>query len=85
MVVEFVKSNHDGRKTAVPLEAYAAVYIEVPKVALLENQDALAPLLGIDLVVAGGNPHRVHFPETGSQSGPALYPRLFTFAFVRNT
>jgi hypothetical protein len=45
----------------------------------------LASLLGIDLKAVGGDPHKVHFPAPAScQSGPTLYPGLFTFAFVRN-
>jgi chondroitin 4-sulfotransferase 11 len=76
--------TYDERRTAVLLEAYAAVYVEVPKVACSSIKIALASLLGIDLAVARGNPHRVHFPEPRSQPGPALYPRLFAFAFVRN-
>ena len=77
-------ARHDERRTAVLLEAYAAVYIEVPKVACSSIKIALASLLGIDLAVTDGNPHRAQFPEPRSQPGPALYPGLFTFAFVRN-
>jgi len=67
-------------RTAVLLEAYGAVYIEVPKVACSSIKIALASLLGIDLDAAGGNPHEVDFPEPGA----AAESQLFTFAFVRN-
>jgi hypothetical protein len=70
---------------AVLLRAHGAVYIEVPKVATSSIKITLASLLGIDLEPVGGNPHKVRFPAPASrQSGPTLYPGLFSFAFVRN-
>jgi hypothetical protein len=71
--------------TAVLLEVQRAVYIEVPKVACSSIKIVLADLLGIDLGDAGGNPHVVRFPAPPSGPTPsALYPGLFSFAFVRN-
>lgn len=66
---------------AVLLQAYGAIYIEVPKVACSSIKIAFASLLGIDLAVAGGNPHDVEFPAPGASGGRQ---GLFTFAFVRN-
>jgi chondroitin 4-sulfotransferase 11 len=74
-----------AQRGAVLLSAQGAVYIEVPKVACSSIKITLASLLGIDLEAVGGDPHKVHFPAPAScQSGPTLYPGLFTFAFVRN-
>ena len=70
---------------AVLLNAHHAVYIEVPKVACSSIKIALAGILGIDLAAAGGDPHKARFPAPVSRHiGPALYPGLFTFGFVRN-
>lgn len=71
-------------RTAVWLEAYSAVYIEVPKVACSSIKIALASVLGIHLAATGGDPHKVLFPEPLVQPGPMLCPGLFSFAFVRN-
>jgi hypothetical protein len=81
--IEPSREDHSPR-TAVLLEAYNAVYIEVPKVACSSIRIALASLLGIDLNAAGVNSHEVDFPEPRPQAGPGLYPGLFAFAFVRN-
>jgi chondroitin 4-sulfotransferase 11 len=71
--------------TAVLLEQYRAVYVEVPKVACSSIKIALAGLLGIDLAASGGDPHKAPLPTPASRpSGSALYPGLFSFAFVRN-
>ena len=66
------------------LEAYSAVYVEVPKVACSSIKIALASILGIDLAAIGGNPHKVSFPEPPVPPGSMLFPGLFSFAFVRN-
>jgi hypothetical protein len=81
--IEPIREDHLPR-TAVLLEAYNAVYIEVPKVACSSIKIALASLLGIDLDALGGNPHEVDFPAPRTLAGPGLYAGLFTFAFVRN-
>lgn len=81
--IEHIREDHLPR-TAVLLEAYNAVYIEVPKVACSSIKIALASLLGIDLDALGGNPHEVDFPAPRTLAGPGLYAGLFTFAFVRN-
>jgi chondroitin 4-sulfotransferase 11 len=70
---------------AILLREHGAVYIEVPKVACSSIKITLASLLGIDLEAVRGDPHKVRFPAPASrQSGPTLYPGLFSFAFVRN-
>ncbi len=72
--------------TTVLLARQRAVYVEVPKVACSSIKLALAGVLGIDLGPAGGNPHAVDFPSAPPPArGPALYPGLFSFAFVRNS
>lgn len=76
--------NPTFERTTVWLEAYDAVYVEVPKVACSSIKIALASVLGIDLAAMGGNPHKVRFPEPPVQPGSTLFPGLFTFAFVRN-
>ncbi len=71
--------------TTVLLARQRAVYIEVPKVACSSIKLVLAGVLGIDLEPAGGNPHTIDFPPAPPASeGAALYPGLFSFAFVRN-
>jgi hypothetical protein len=68
------------------LEPYAAVYIEIPKVACTSFKVAFAQLLGITLEEGDSDPHQVSFPAPPappSRSG-SFYPGLFTFAFVRN-
>jgi hypothetical protein len=73
-------------EVCVLLESYAAVYVEVPKVACTSLKVALAGLLGIDLASSGGNPHEGSFPSAAPSEdahGP-LFPNLFAFAFVRN-
>jgi chondroitin 4-sulfotransferase 11 len=82
-----VTSDQDfpPQRIAVLLDRYRAVYIEVPKVACSSIKIALAGLLGIDLEASGGDPHKASLPTPASQSnGSALYPDLFSFAFVRN-
>lgn len=70
---------------AILLKAQAAVYVEVPKVACSSIKIALAGLSGIDLTTVAGDPHKVRFPTaTPSQTGSALYPGFYSFAFVRN-
>jgi chondroitin 4-sulfotransferase 11 len=73
------------QRSAVLLDRYHAVYIEVPKVACSSIKIALAGLLGVDLAAFGGDPHQAPLPAPPSESdGPVLYPDLFSFAFVRN-
>ena len=70
---------------AVALNAYGAVYVEVPKVACSSIKIVLAGLLGVDLNTVGGNPHEAAFPEPSDPvAGPKAYPGMFSFAFVRN-
>lgn len=72
-------------RTAILLAAQDAAWIEVPKVACSSIKIALAGVLGVDLESAGGNPHLAEFPEPPPVGrGPALYPGLFSFAFVRD-
>lgn len=75
-----------GPEDVVLLAPYAAVYVEVPKVACTSLKTAFAGVLGIDLQEAGGNPHRVRFPQPAGPPRPQgpFYPGLFAFAFVRN-
>lgn len=78
-------SSAHGHDVDVLLRAQGAVYIEVPKVACTSIKVTLARLLGIDLEAADGDPHKIRFPiPPPRQTGPALYPGLFSFAFVRN-
>src|SRR5262245_19417577 len=75
-----------GPEVTVLLERYAAIYIEVPKVACTSLKVAFAQLLGIDLDNSGGDPHQASFPSTAYSNyayGP-LFQDLFAFAFVRN-
>src|SRR5215831_12189843 len=70
----------------VLLERYAAVYIEVPKVACTSLKTVFAQLLEVDLDGSGGDPHQALFPTitpSTDANGP-LFPGLFSFAFVRN-
>lgn len=76
-----------GPEIAVLLEHYDAVYVEIPKVACTSLKVALAPLVGVDLEVSGGNPHVVDFPsppEASGSDGDRLYPGIYAFSFVRN-
>lgn len=68
------------------LERYAAIYIEVPKVACSSIKTAIARLLDISLETAAGDPHRVRYPSPGQPTSPdgMFYPGIFTFGFVRN-
>lgn len=75
-----------GPEVSILLEPYAAVYIEIPKVACTSFKVTFAQLLGIDLSSTGGDPHQAQFP---TPPGPvftsgSLYPGFFSFAFVRN-
>lgn len=81
-----VKEEKMGPEASILLHRYAAVYIEIPKVACTSMKAAFAQLLGINLAHSGGNPHQVSFPSPArsrNANGP-LFPGLFTFAFVRN-
>ena len=72
-----------GPQFSIFLEPYAAVYIDIAKVASSTLKATFASLLELN---ADGNPHEVQFPrtpETGD-AGTQLYPGLYTFAFVRN-
>jgi len=70
---------------AVALNAYNALYVEVPKVACSSIKIALARLLSVDLSPVGGNPHEAAFPEPPDPvAGPKAYPGTFSFAFIRN-
>jgi len=78
-------SSARAHDAAVLLSTQGAVYIEVPKVACTSIKITLARLVGIDLAAVGGDPHKIPFPvPPPRQTGPALYPGLFSFAFVRN-
>jgi hypothetical protein len=75
-----------GPEVSVLLERYAAIYIEIPKVACTSLKVAFAQLLGIDLDGSGGDPHQASFPSIAysrDAHGP-LFQDLFAFAFVRN-
>jgi hypothetical protein len=80
--------THSARpriEDAVALNAYGAVYVEVPKVACSSIKIVLARLLSVDLSRVAGNPHEAMFPEPPDPiAGPKAYPGLFSFAFVRN-
>jgi chondroitin 4-sulfotransferase 11 len=70
----------------IALERYAAVYIEIPKVACTSIKTALAGLLGVNLADTDGNPHEACWPQprvAPAYSGPR-FPGLFSFAFVRD-
>jgi chondroitin 4-sulfotransferase 11 len=71
---------------AILLEAYGAVYIEIAKVASSSLKVVFARLLGLDLAAVNDNPHLLSFPSPGSRNFThgRLFPRLYTFAFVRN-
>jgi hypothetical protein len=72
-----------GPEISIHLEAYGAVYVEIPKVACTSIQSSLAALLGIPL--ENGNPHITQFPFLEPQLASARwYPDQFSFAFVRN-
>lgn len=73
-----------GPEIAVLLEAWSAVYVEIPKVACSSIKVALAELLAIE--IEHEDPHQTPFPTVACEltaSGP-LYPGLFSFTFVRN-
>lgn len=75
-----------GPEITIFLEPYAAIYIEIPKVACTSFKVAFAHLLGINLENVGGDPHQICYPAPPAPpclSG-SLYPGFFTFAFVRN-
>ena len=71
---------------AILLEAHSAVYIEIAKVASSSLKVAFAKLLGLDLTAVDGDPHRLDFPSPGAAdlNAPRLFPRHWTFSFVRN-
>lgn len=75
-----------GPEIAIFLEPYAAIYIEIPKVACTSFKVSFAKLLGISLEDAGGDPHQTCYPlpPTAPSFSDLLYPGIFTFAFVRN-
>ncbi len=54
-------------EVCVLLESYAALYVEVPKVACTSLKVALAGLLGIDLALSDGNSHEAPFPSAVSR------------------
>lgn len=83
-MTEASRTNEPGQDDAVLLATYGAVYVEVPKVACSSIKIVLAEALGIELGTEG-NPHQVTFPAPPARrDGAALYPGLFSFAFVRN-
>jgi chondroitin 4-sulfotransferase 11 len=66
------------------LEPYAAVYVEIPKVACTSLKVAIASTLDIELE-QGGDPHQTEFPTVSPDiDDGALFPELFSFTFVRN-
>src|SRR5947199_7233885 len=69
----------------IVVSRYAAVFIEIPKVGCTSLKSICAQLLGLDLKGVGGDPHQVRYPTiVAERSGDALFPGLFSFAFVRN-
>jgi len=79
-------AEHAPWRRRVLLKQYRAIYIPVPKVACTSFKTAFAPLLGLRLDRAHGDPHRVWFPSPVPIDSLQLilYPGFFRFGFVRN-
>src|SRR5262245_38843197 len=75
-----------GPEISILLGPYAAVYIEIPKVACTSFKVLFAQLLGVSLEDGGGDPHQISYPAPPASPylSVSLYPGFFTFAFVRN-
>ncbi len=75
-----------GHGFYIYLEDYAAVYVDIAKVASSSIKATLAPILGLDMEAVGGNPHEIDFPRPPESIAAEvqLFPGLYSFAFVRN-
>jgi chondroitin 4-sulfotransferase 11 len=72
--------------TAILLEQYGAVYIDIAKVASSSLKVVFALALELDIRRANGNPHSIDYPSpaTFDPGGDRLFPGLYAFGFVRN-
>ncbi|MFT4797266.1 MAG: chondroitin 4-sulfotransferase 11 [Candidatus Azotimanducaceae bacterium] len=74
-----------GSEAAILLEPYAAVYVEIPKVACSSIKVALADMLGVVLDGPKGDPHQSTFPlATPNRESRLMFEGYFSFSFVRN-
>jgi len=74
-----------GPETAILLEPYASVYIEIPKVACSSIKMALSNVLGLVLDGPNGDPHQSTFPlATPCLESSSMFAEYFSFSFVRN-
>jgi hypothetical protein len=74
-----------GPESAILIEPYSAVYIEIPKVACSSIKVALSNLLQIELNGPSKDPHQSRFPEAvPCLKSSLMFNGYFSFSFVRN-
>ena len=72
--------------SAIVLERYGAVYVDIAKVASSSLKATFATLLGLELSTVDGNPHLLEYPRPVlvDPAGDRIFPGMYAFGFVRS-